>query len=75
MIGRDPVVLPPGDIPESLTVGAFDPRTNQMAWYSGRYNSLQYYAVNDQIDYSDDEIVKPDIVTYGEILLPSGRED
>ncbi|WP_119072072.1 S8 family serine peptidase [Aggregatilinea lenta] len=70
----DPVVLPPGDIPESLTVGAYDPRTNQMAWYSGRYNSLQYYAVNGEVDYSDDEIVKPDIVTYGELLLPSGRQ-
>ncbi|MBN1453200.1 MAG: SH3 domain-containing protein [Anaerolineales bacterium] len=64
----------PGDLPQSLTVGAFDPRTNKMAWYSGRYNSLQYYAVNEEVDYSADEIVKPDIVTYGEILLPSGRE-
>ncbi|WP_162909902.1 hypothetical protein [Aggregatilinea lenta] len=73
-LSLDPAVLPPGDIPESLTVGAFDPRTNQMAWYSGRYNSLQYYAVNGEVDYSDDEIVKPDIVTYGELLLPSGRE-
>ncbi|WP_162909903.1 S8 family serine peptidase [Aggregatilinea lenta] len=69
----DPVVLPPGDIPESLTVGAYDPRTNQMAWYSGRYNSLQYYTINRDVDYSLDEIVKPDIVTYGELLLPTGQ--
>ncbi|WP_119072067.1 S8 family serine peptidase [Aggregatilinea lenta] len=70
----DPVVLPPGDIPESLTVGVFDPRANRMAWYSGRYNSLQYYAANPEVDYSEDEIVKPDLVTYGELLLPSGRQ-
>ena len=71
----DPVVLVPGDLPEVLTVGAFDPRTNRMAWYSGRSNSLQYYELNNfDVDYSDDELVKPNLVTYGEILLPSGRQ-
>ncbi|MBZ0295310.1 MAG: S8 family serine peptidase, partial [Anaerolineae bacterium] len=71
----DPIVLVPGDLPEVLTVGAFDPRTNKMAWYSGRSNSLQYYELNNfNVDYSDDELVKPNLVTYGEILLPSGRK-
>lgn len=71
----DPVVLVPGDIAESFTVGAYDWRSNRMAWYSGRLNSLQYYELNNHVvDYSVDELVKPDIVTYGELLLPSGRE-
>ena len=71
----DPVVLVPGDLAEVLTVGAFDPRTNRMAWYSGRSNSLQYYKLNNNdVDYSDNELVKPDIVTYGELSLPSGRK-
>ncbi|MBZ0296875.1 MAG: hypothetical protein K8L99_30215, partial [Anaerolineae bacterium] len=71
----DPIVLVPGDLPEVLTVGAYDPRTNHMAWYSGRSNSLQYYELNDfDVDYSDDELVKPNLVTYGEILLPSGQQ-
>lgn len=70
----DPVVLVPADLSEVLTVGAFDPATNRMAWYSGRSNSLQYYALNgNDVDYSSDELAKPDITSYGEILLPSGR--
>lgn len=70
----DPVVLAPADLPEVLTVGAFAPSTYRMAWYSGRSNSLQYYTLNgNDIDYSSDERVKPEIVTYGEIQLPSGR--
>jgi len=70
----DPVVLAPADLPEVLTVGAFDPSTNWMAWYSGRSNSLQYYALNNsQVDYSTDERAKPEMVTFGEIQLLSGR--
>ena len=74
-ISLDPVVLVPGDIAESFTVGAYDWRDNTVAWYSGRLNSLQYYELNNfDVDYSVDELIKPDIVTYGELLLPSGRE-
>jgi TolB protein len=63
--GLDPYVLVPADIAESLTVGAYDPITQQMAWYSSRFNSSQYAAVNSAF-------IKPDITTYGEIDFLDG---
>ena len=70
----DPVVLVPADLPQVVAVGAFNPATERMAWYSSRYNSLQYYAANPSVNYDPGEIVKPDLVTYGEIRLPSDRD-
>ena len=75
MVSLDPVVQSPADILQSFTVGAQTTNTATTAWYSGRSNSLQYYELNDfNVDYSTDELVRPNIMTYGEIELPSGRK-
>ncbi|MBZ0291024.1 MAG: SUMF1/EgtB/PvdO family nonheme iron enzyme [Anaerolineae bacterium] len=74
-VSLDPVVQPPADILPSFSVGAQSTSEATLAWYSGRSNSLQYYELNSfDVDYSDDEHVRPNLVTYGELLLPSGRE-
>ena len=74
-VSLDPVVLVPGDIAESFTIGAYNWQEDNIAWYSGRLNSLQYYELNNfDVDYSNDELMKPNIVTYGELLLPSRQQ-
>ncbi|MCL4247896.1 MAG: S8 family serine peptidase [Anaerolineae bacterium] len=75
MVSLDPVVQTPADIISSFTVGSQSTSEATLAWYSGRSNSLQYYELNSfDVDYSEDEHVQPNLVTYGEIILPSGRE-
>ncbi|QPC83649.1 SH3 domain-containing protein [Phototrophicus methaneseepsis] len=71
----EPVVPVPGDLAEVLTVGAYNPSTNRLAWYSGRSNYSQFALgwprEGDQAGtiIAQNRVVKPDISTLGTLII------